>query len=186
MAVVTLSPAEFNAGLLSALNLSLPTNQARLRRILAKAAAKQQILSQLQQILARKTSPICGTAAEAEAFYPLLCFEAPPGLSLPDGIAPLPELVPPTCLAHLDHSKVGERRTEGFSGNGDSIGSDSEDTSIGDGSGTSVSEETESEGENFEISSNAPCCVASFLSTAPCKAPLPHKAEEMALLRMSL
>jgi len=177
MTMTTLSPAEYNVCLISALNLSLPTNRAKLPQTRAKAAAKQQILAQLQQILAPKMSHTFGTAVDAAASYPPLGLEAPPGLCLLDGIAPAPSLVPPTALAFPDRAKVGECQKIGISGTDDHLGSDAECTSISEGSMTrSVSDGTESEAENFQIDADAPCFLPSFASTALREVPSTNKA----------
>lgn len=149
MTITTLSFAELDVGLLSALNLSLPTNSAKLRPLLAKAAAKQQAVAELQEILDKKTF---GTAADSEA----------------DDSPPLPGLVPPTVLASLDRSKVAVCQSKLLSAADDYVGADAEDTSVGARSmSRSASEGTESEVENFQMNPDAPCFVPSSEFTAP-------------------
>jgi len=186
MTIATLSPAEFDLGLLSALNLSLPKSQAKLRQILAQNEAKQQILAQLQQVLAQKTFHTFGKLADEAVSYPPPGLEAPRSSCLPDGIAPPPGLAPPAGLACPDRSKVGERRKKGVFGADDYIDSDAEDTSLGAGSVTGgVSEGTDSEAENFQMSADALCFVPSFWSTSPCKVPSSHNESEAENIQMN-
>lgn len=166
MTIATLSRAEFDVGLLSALNLSLPKKQAKLRRILAKESAMQKVLGQLQQIFAQKTSLTSG--------------KVPQGSSLPDGIAPPPGLALPPGLACPDFFKDGECAKKGVSETEDYVRSDAEDTSFGTGFTTRVSSETpDSEDETFHMNVAAPCFVPSSLNSAPRKVPSPYNAMGM-------
>jgi len=169
MTIATLSPAKFDLGLLS-----------------AQKEAQQQILAQLQKVLAQKTFHTFGKSADEAVSYPPPGLEAPRSSCLPDGIVPPPGLAPPAGLACPDRSKVGECSKKGVSGIDDYIDSDAEDTSLGAGSTTGgVSEGTDSEAENFQMSADALCFVPSFLSTAPCTVPSPHNESEAENFQMN-
>jgi len=165
--MTTLSPFEYDVGLLSALNLCLPTNQGKLRKVLTKAAD------------AKKASETFRKPADAVAFYPQRGLGAPRGRLLPDGSTPPPGLSPPRGLACRGCPKGGQCLKESVSVTGDSIDSYAEDTSVGVGSMTRfVSEETEPEAEEFEMNAEVSRFVPMprFLNATACKVPSPHEA----------
>jgi len=162
--MATLSSFEFDVCLLSALNLSLPTDQGRLRKILATAAD------------AKKPSQTLCKPAAAD-FSPQHGLGAPRGRSLPDGFTPPPGLSPPHGVACPDRPKGGECLEKGGSVTGDSIASYAEDTSVGAGSMTRFSS-ADFEAEEFEMNAEVSCFVPMprFLKTTACKVPSPHEA----------
>jgi len=168
MASVALIEYEFQLGVstgldsesaltLNALNLSMPTrtNQRKLLQVHAKADA-------------RKTSQALGKAADTAALSTPLGLETPPGLSLPDWFTPPPGLAQPTGLACPKRSKAGKCQKKGVSASDYSVESDAEGTSTGTGSitgsGSSDREDTEPEGEEFQMKANASFFVPGVLS----------------------